>query len=214
VALTTRAGLKTAIIRATARADLSDDVDDWIVLFEKDINITLHRREMSILATAATVADQRAYALPLDFGDAIELHLNTDPVRVLTPSEWARVVEYSDTGEPREYAITANQFVLGPIPDAVYTLGLYYYQTVTPLVDAGDTNWVLTNYPGVYYYGVLQQAAASGIGMPDAKQGWVMAYQDAFKKLKNDQVRERSFGGGPLLRSDFASTRVSILTDE
>jgi hypothetical protein len=32
--------------------------------------------------------------------------------------------------------------------------------------------------------------------------------------LKNDQVRERSFGGGPLLRSDFASNRISILTDE
>jgi hypothetical protein len=214
VALTTRAGLKTAIIRAISRADMSDDIDDWIVLFEKDVNVTLHRREMTVLATTATVADQQAYALPADFGDAIELHLNTDPVRVLTPSEWARIVEHSATGEPREYAITANQFVLGPTPDDAYTLKLYYYQTVTPLAADGDTNWVLTNYPGVYYYGVLLHAAANGLGAPDARQGWVLAYQDAFKKLKNDQVRERSFGGGPLLRSDFASNRVSILTDE
>ena len=215
MALSNYTELKAAVARAIKRSDASADIDDWIVMFEKEMTILLHRREMSQRATATTVADQATYALPDDFGDAIVMHLNTtDTKKALTPSTWTRIATgFVETGEPEEWAITANEFILGPTPDDVYTLELYYYKTVPPIASY-TTSWLLTNYPRLYLYGTLVHAVTL-VNDPQAS-AWAMQYSDALANLKKDQIRERGYGGGPILTFDgaFGGSSASIFTDQ
>jgi hypothetical protein len=216
MALSNYTELKASVTRAIGnRGDAATAIDDWIVMFEKEMNILLHRREMSQRATASTVVGQSAYALPADFGDAIVMHLNTSDRKVpLTPSTWTRIATgFVENGEPEEWAVTANEFVLGPTPDAVYTLELYYYKQVPAIADTA-TSWLLTNYPRLYLYGVLVH---SGTLVSDQQAGlWAAQYADALANLKKDQIRERGFGGGPILTFDgaFGGASASIFTDQ
>jgi hypothetical protein len=217
MALANYTELKTAVTRAIKRDGMATWVDDWIVMFEKDMNSYLRRREMSQRATTSTAVGQATYALPADFGDAISMHLNlTTGVRELQASDWTRIATgYDDQGEPLEWAITQNEFILGPTPDGIYTLELYYYKAVPDLA-TNTTNWLLTAYPRVYLLGTLAQAAVM-VDDP-ASQQWIAGYRDALNTLKMDQVRERGFGGGPLLRTDHlpfgSGDNFSIVTGE
>lgn len=212
--LSTYTELQSSVRRSIKRSDLDTSIDDWIAMFEKDMNILLHRREMSVRATTATVAGTQNYALPTDFGDAISLNLNTTPKKELVPSDWVRIsTVYTEQGQPEEWAITSNEIVLGPIPDAVYTMELYYYRTIPSLLST-STNWLLGAYPRLYLFGTLVQS----VGVIDDQQqhAWALAYQDALGNLKRDQIRERGFGGGPILRVEtpFGLPYANILTDE
>lgn len=214
MALSNYTELRASVARSIKRSDMSDDIVDWIHMFEKEMSTILRRREMSNRATTPTVVSQATYELPADFGDAISMHLNTtERVVTLEPSDWDRIAtEFSEEGEPREWAITNNEFILGPTPDAVYTLELYYYRGIQPLATA-TTNWLLTANPRLYLFGTLAQAAAT----TDDPQGaaWVSAYQDALRVLKRDQVKERGFGGGPILRANiFGGGGGDILSGE
>lgn len=214
MALANYTELKAAVTRAIKRSDMSADIDDWIVLREAELNLLLRRREMSNRATTTTVVGQSAYALPEDFGDAISMHLNDGERQVkLTPSDFDRIrTQWTEQAEPEEWAITNNEFLLGPTPDAVYTLELHYYQGIPALAGAG-TNWLLARHPGLYFWGTLV-SAASYLG--DQQAGaWAMSYENALRLMLKDQVKERGFGGGPLLRAEiFGGSPVSIFSGE
>ena len=214
MALANYTELKAAVTRAIKRSDMSTDIDDWIVLREAELNLLLRRREMSNRATTSTIAGQSAYALPTDFGDAISMHLNNGDRQVaLTPSDFDRIrTQWTEQGEPEEWAITNNEFLLGPTPDAAYTLELHYYQGIPALASA-TTNWLLERHPGLYFWGTLV-SAASYLGDPQAG-AWGMSYENALKLMLRDQVKERGFGGGPLLRTEiFGGSPVSIISGE
>jgi hypothetical protein len=214
MALANYTELKAAVTRAIKRSDMSTDIDDWIVLREAELNLVLRRREMSNRATTTTVVGQAAYALPTDFGDAISMHLNDgDRQVVLSPSDFDRIrTGWTEQGEPEEWAITNNEFLLGPTPDAVYTLELHYYQGITSLLTT-SSNWLLDRHPGIYFWGTLV-SGASYLGDPQA-EAWAMSYQNALRLMLKDQVKERGFGGGPLLRTDiFGGSPVSIFSGE
>jgi hypothetical protein len=216
MAISTYATLVSALERAIIRADLTLLIPDWIALFESGINTQLKRREMTVRATSSTVADQQAYALPSDFGDPVSLHITTGTDTVLTPSTWDRLLSFQETGRPVEYALVANEFRLGPIPDGVYVMDLYYFKVVPALTAIATTNWLLTSYPDLYFYGALVEAAAGRLADDPSAAKWAMRYAEALKGLKRDTARENSFGGGPLLRVDpvlSGGGRYSILTD-
>ena len=48
--------------------------------------------------------------------------------------------------------------MLGPSPDATYSLILNYYQKIPALSGSQATNWLLTDHPDVYLFGSLLQA--------------------------------------------------------
>jgi hypothetical protein len=64
-----------------------------------------------------------------------------------------------DQGVPQVYTIVGTNLYLGPCPDSNYTVYIQYYQKWTALSADGDTNWIMTNHPGVYLWGSLLEAA-------------------------------------------------------
>jgi hypothetical protein len=208
--------LQAAIANVVKQADLLPEIPTWIYLCEQELNSILHRREMTQVATASTVIGQDSYELPTDFGEAVAMHVvYQNSETVLEPADWDAIkATYSTvTGVPNYWGFTQNQFMVGPTPDGVYPIKLYYYKTISNLTGANTTNWLLTNYPTVYLYGALMHAAASFV---DKRSGnWVTAYKSALKILINDQIRDRGLGGGPILRADLPfgqRARGNILT--
>jgi hypothetical protein len=71
---------------------------------------------------------------------------------------------YPDTdaafyGEPQYYGIfDDNTFILGPTPDASYSVELHYFYYPESIVTAG-TSWLGNNFDSVLLYGALLEAA-------------------------------------------------------
>ena len=114
-----------------------------------------------------------------------------------------------NTGRPRHYAIfgptvsgatISNElsFILGPTPDAIYTVELHYYYYPESIVTAGTT-WLGDNFDTVLLYGALREgylfikAGAEQIATIEAK------YTDALalaKRLADGLERQDAYRSG------------------
>jgi len=98
----------------------------------------------------------------------------------------------ADTGLPGYYAIFGPQstavnelsFILGPTPDAAYTLELHYYYYPESIVTAGTT-WLGDNFDSALLNGALVEAIRFMKGEPDLIQVYQTMYMQALELLKN-----------------------------
>jgi hypothetical protein len=109
-----------------------------------------------------TVSAQTA-ALPTGFLAIRRLYLNTNPIGELeyvTPDLFWRTYISTTSDQPRRFTIEGENFVFGPTPDSAYTGKCLYYKKFTALASDSDTNWILTNAPGLYLHGALAELYA------------------------------------------------------
>ena len=116
----------------------------------------------------------------------------------------------SDTGLPRYYALfgpavsgstISNEltFILGPKPDANYTVELHYYYypksiTVTPF-----TSWLGDNFDSVLLYGSLVEAYTYMKGETDMMQLYNQKFMEALalaKRLGDGMERQDAYRSG------------------
>tara|TARA_R110000822_G_scaffold114065_2_gene245489 strand:+ start:138 stop:773 length:636 start_codon:yes stop_codon:yes gene_type:complete len=89
-----------------------------------------------------------------------------------------------DRGIPEYYAIfDSNSFILGPTPDAAYTVELHYYYYPESIVTAGTT-WLGDNFDSALLYGALLEAYTYMKGEADVLEGYQQRYQEALALLK------------------------------
>jgi hypothetical protein len=88
------------------------------------------------------------------------------------------------TGVPRYYALQDDDtFLLGPTPDAVYTLSLNYFYYPESITTA-TTSWLGDNFDSVLLYGALLEAYTFMKGEPDVIAGYQKRYDEAMVQLK------------------------------
>ena len=58
-------------------------------------------------------------------------------------------------GKPKVFTMEGDYLRLAPVMDSDYVLSAIYFRKFTAFSADGDTNWLLTNAPGVYLYGTL-----------------------------------------------------------
>jgi hypothetical protein len=88
------------------------------------------------------------------------------------------------TGKPEYYAIfDQNTLILGPTPDAVYTLEMHYNAYPPSIVDS-STSWLGDNFDTVLLYGALVQAYIFMKGEADVLQMYDNSYKEALMQLK------------------------------
>ena len=96
------------------------------------------------------------------------------------------------TGLPKHYAIFGPQssavtelsFILGPTPDATYTVELHYYYYPESIVTAGTT-WLGDNFDSALLNGALVEAIRFMKGEQDMVQLYQTLYTQAILLLKN-----------------------------
>lgn len=109
----------------------------------------------------------------------------------------------STTGLPTHYAIFDNSsYILGPTPDAAYTMELHYYYYPESIVTAG-TSWLGDNFDSVLLYGSLLEAYTFMKGEADIIQGYQKRYDDAMALLKQ-------LGDGKNRQDTYRSGQVRV----
>jgi hypothetical protein len=177
-----------------------DNIPVFVKQAEKRIYNTAQIPALRKNVTGATKASNKYLPCPVDFLSTYsvavvdsdgnyEYLLNKDVnfIRQAYPSP-------SDTGLPKYYAIfgpaVASEtvsdeltFIMGPTPDAAYTIELHYYYYPESIVDAG-TSWLGDNYDPVLLYGSLVEAYTFMKGEQDVMAFYAQKYADALAQLK------------------------------
>lgn len=89
------------------------------------------------------------------------------------------------SGMPTHYAqFDQNTLILGPTPDAAYSVELHYYY-YPETISTATTTWLGTNFPEVLLYGSIREAYVYLKGETDLIQKYDQMYIDALGRLKN-----------------------------
>lgn len=199
MSITNYDSLKTTIASYLARTDLSTNIPDFIQLAETRLRRELRIRQMLKVVTTITDPDDGTVELPADFLQMRDLHINTNPIRVLkyeSPSNFYRNTYSTVVGMPIAYTILAQDFQFAPKPDSNYTLQMLYYASPPYLNESNTSNVFLANCPDLLLYGALGEAAP--YLMDDQRlQTWASLYQRGLDALiVSDDSGE--FSGSPI----------------
>jgi hypothetical protein len=156
--------------------------------------------------TGTTTSGNKYLATPVDFLATYSLAV-IDPVT--TDYEYllnkdvnfirAAYPSASNSGAPAYYALfDENTFILGPTPDAAYTMELHYYYYPESIVTAG-TSWLGDNFDSVLLYGSLLEAAAFMKSDADVIKNYTDRYNEALllaKRLGDGMERSDAYRSG------------------
>ena len=110
----------------------------------------------------------------------------------------------STTGIPKYYAqFDNNTFILGPTPDAAYTIELHYFYYPESIVTA-STTWLGDNFDSALLYGALCEAYTYMKGEPDVLANYTKRYEEAMilaKRLGDGMERRDAYRSGQVRMS-------------
>ena len=199
MSLSTYSDLQTSIANYLARSDLTSIIPDFITLAENRLRRELRIRQMLKSVTTATVASDATVELPSDFLEVRDFVVQTNPLTPLSyssPSSLSNDPRASQVGVPKSYTILANDFLLSPVPDGVYTARLLYYAAPAYLSGANTSNVFLNVAPDGLLYGALVEAEP--YLMNDARiNTWGSMYDRAISSLTRSDENTQ-YSGVPL----------------
>ena len=123
------------------------------------------------------------------------------PIDFITPEQMDDTYLSSTTGTPKVYTIEGEYIRFAPVPDTTYLARSDYYKKFAAMSGASDTNWLLTNAPGVYLYGSLVEA---GLFIQDLEMAgqWHPHFAAAVQGLEWANERDRWSGASLAMRTD------------
>ena len=205
MALNSYSALKTSIANWLNRTDLTTEIEDFIVLAEKDFNSKLRIRKM--ISESSITINAETVALPTGFLQIRDFFITEGGTKhsltFMTPSQMDQIKGSSTSGMPEVYTILGDNFRFAPIPSGSYAGTLNFYKEFDPLSDSNTSNFILTSHPAIYLYGSLYHAANFLGGVePRLIQQWQQMYATALERLERND-REDQFSGSPLqIRTD------------
>jgi hypothetical protein len=157
----TYSDLKTSIAGYLARSDLTNQIPDFITFAENRLRRELRVRQMLKSVTTATVSGDATVEVPSDFLQIRDFVVLTNPIQPLSyssPSTLSNDPRASEVGVPKSYTILANEFLMSPPPDGVYTLRLLYYSAPPYMSSTNASNVFLNVAPDALLYAALLEA--------------------------------------------------------
>lgn len=181
-----------AEINSYAENDFAtDDVDTFIRQAEQRIYNSVQLPALRKNVTSAVVSGNKYLTCPTDWlatfsmavvdttTGAYEYMLNKDVnfIREAYPVP-------TSTGKPIYYALfDADTFILGPTPDAAYTVELHYFYYPESIVTA-NTTWLGDNFDSALLYGALLEANTFIKGEADVMAQYQKQFDSAMALLK------------------------------
>jgi len=160
MALSTYADLKAAVIRFAGRDDLTDSLDDFILLTEESMYSNevapLRLRGLEASTTLQTVAGTNSVAMPADYLEVRSIALNSGGVeREMFYNSPSAIPKKAGSGIPVYFTVEGSNLIFDVTPDSVYDIEFSYYGKATALSSSNQTNFVLTNHSSIYLSGCL-----------------------------------------------------------
>ena len=185
--ITNYTDLQSTIADYLARSDLTSQIPLFIQLAENRLRRDLRIRPMLKVVTTSTTASSASVALPSDFLEMRDLHIESSPIQTLiyqNPSNFYRNTKAAtlDIGAPKNYTVMGSEFQFAPIPDTAYTLKMVYYASPSYLSSTNSSNIFLANCPDLLLYASLGEAEP--YLMNDARvQTWATLYDRGVNSL-------------------------------
>jgi hypothetical protein len=204
--------LVTAVSDYTENTFETSEMNTFIQQAEQRIYNTVQFPSLRKNVTGTITANNKYLSCPLDYlstfslavidaTGAYEYLLNKDVnfIRQAYPQP-------TDTAIPKYYALfgpnsaVANElsFILGPTPDATYTVELHYFYYPESIVTA-STTWLGDNFDTVLLYGTLVEAYTFMKGETDMMQLYDGKYKEALalaKRLGDGLERQDAYRSG------------------
>ena len=185
MAFTNYTDLKATVADYLARTDLTTQIPDFITLAENRLRRDLRLRQMIKVVTTTTTASDSTVALPSDFLEMRDIHIETNPIQTViyqNPSNFFRNSNVTVGGMPSYYTVTGSELQFAPIPDSAYTLKMIYYAAPSYLSSTVSSNVFLANCPDLLLYASLGEAEP--YLMNDARvQTWASLYDRGLNSL-------------------------------
>jgi hypothetical protein len=159
-AFTSYDNLKTNIADYLARSDLTDKIPMFVSLAEKRLNRDLRLRQMLQQSTYSLTSGYKV-PTPTDFLEMKDIHIDANPVVNLnfkTVSQFYRLGNSSTTGQPINYTLVSDNFVLAPRPVSGATINMTYYKIPKVLSDTNPSNEYLEVCPDLLLYASLVES--------------------------------------------------------
>ena len=183
----------TEVTEASFVANIPTFVQNTEILVNNSVQLPAFRTNV----TGVTTANLPYVALPPDFLSVFALSVFTTTTVNEVPQTtqtylYQKDVEYireaypfpGVSGTPQYYGIFDNtSFILGPTPDAQYSVEMHYYAYPQSIVTAG-TSWLGTNFSNVLLWGSLVEAYIYMKGEADLIQAYQQKFQEAMGLLK------------------------------
>jgi hypothetical protein len=194
MALTTYAGLQSAIADFLDRQDLTAAIPTFIALAEARISRDVSHWKQEKRVT--TTFNEQYELVPNDLIEALSLqHVGGGRIMTMAATEMQERrgdVNYV-AAKPTSVRLTAGQFELFPSPDTDYSVSLLYRARIPALADDNVSTWLLLDAPDVLLYGALGNAA------PYLKDDgrlpvWAALYQSAVDALNAESKSAKSIG--------------------
>lgn len=195
----TRTELLALFERYLKRNDLTDIYGDLLEMAEARINAVMRLAEMEIRSTSTPTAAH--WSLPSDFIEMRHIQSQNSegayPIEYLTPEQADDKRRYL-SGQYKFYTLLDSSIEIIPHPTASSTtvIEIFYYAKPTVLASGSDTNDVVTNYPNLYLYALMGEAALYREAPEQAKQ-WLDAF-DAYAAQLNDRAQAARFSGNSM----------------
>lgn len=162
--ISTYTDLKAAIADWLNRADLEQQVPDFITLAEATLNKVIRHTRMVTTGTLSLSAGAQKVAVPADMLEPLYLQVTTDPDYPLEQVAIQQLImlrrsRMRAAGTPRFYALVGRNVEVTPSPVGATTLDFTYYQQIPALTTGSPTNWLLTYDPDLYLYTSLMHAS-------------------------------------------------------
>lgn len=193
MAINTLSTLKTAAASYLQRSDLTSMLDTFVELATARFSDELRTPEMEKVVTTTLTGEWTA--LPTDFRAMVLMEGGGEVYEYKTPWQLQKLVEAQANPDPAVYTIQDMQFRVYPFPSST-TVELTYVAALDALVNASDTNWLLTKRPDVYLMGVLAQARL--FLHDDSRFGTAAAFVDKYIAEANRAARLIRVGSAPL----------------
>ena len=198
MSLSTYSELKTSIANYLNRDDLTSLIPTFIQLTENRLNRELRVRANIVRAETTTTADTAFYDLP---SDLIELRnityetsdTNSYALSYLSPESGTREYGSYTSGYPRAYTNLGKNIKLYPTPDATYTIGINYFQKLTPLSDSVSTNNILNEFSDLYLYGSCLEGAVY-LNDTEQTQRFAGIFSNTLENAKEAEEKARYSG--------------------
>ena len=187
----------------TSETSFVSNIPNFVRQAEERIYRSVQIPELRKNATASTTSGNQYLARPSDFLSVFSLAVvdGSGNYRYLYDKDVNFIREAypssSTSGLPKYYAQfdgdqsgTEGNFILGPTPNATYTVELHYYYDPPSIVDTG-TSWLGTNAEAALLYGSLVEAYTYLKGDADMQQLYMERYAEAMGQLFGIDVRSK-----------------------
>ena len=202
MAITNYTSLQTTIADWLNRADLDQQIPDFITLAESTLNDVLRSSFMVTTSSVAITAGKATLpATALEIVYAQVASTPGEPLEQVTPQQllMLRRARTRSAANPRFFAVVGRDLIVTPSPSGALSLDLSYYQKIPALSSGSPTNWLLTEAPHVYLYTSLLHATpflmddARYAVFQNAVSQQVMSAVRSSQTLSFDDVRTAGF---------------------